>query len=37
MKDEKSVYPEVETVFTFKPHMNDVNVEAFNNQSFNQN
>ena len=37
MRDENSVYPKVETSFTFKPHMNDVYVEAFNDQSFNRN
>ena len=31
-----SVYPKTETGFAFKPHMNDVYVEAFNNQSFNK-
>ena len=31
-----SVYPKIETGFAFKPHMNDVYVEAFNNQSFNE-
>ena len=36
MWDEKSVYLEIETGFAFKPNMNDVFVEAFNNQSFNQ-
>ena len=36
MYDEKSVYCKIETGFTFKPHMNDVYVEAFNNKSFNQ-
>ena len=35
--DENSVYPKIETGFAFKPHMNDVYVEAFNNQSFNEN
>ena len=35
MWDENSVYPKVETGFAFKPHMNDVYVETFNNQSFN--
>ena len=34
MWDENSVYPKIETGFAFKPHMNDVYVEAFNNQSF---
>ena len=37
MWDEKSVYRKIETGFAFKPHMNDVYVEAFNNQSFNEN
>ena len=36
MWDEKSVYPEIETGFAFKPHKNDVFVEAFNIQTFNQ-
>ena len=36
MWDEKSVYPKIETGFAFKPDMNDVYVEAFNNQTFNQ-
>ena len=36
MWDENSVYPKIETGFAFKPHMNDVYVEAFNNQSFNE-
>ena len=35
MWDEKSVYPKIESGFAFKPHKNDVYVEAFNNQSFN--
>ena len=33
---EKSVYPKIESGFAFKPQMNDVYVEAFNNQSFNE-
>ena len=33
MWDEKSVYPKIETGFAFKPHMNNVYVEAFNNQT----
>ena len=37
MWDEKSVYPKIETGFAFKPHMNDIYVEAFNNQSFYEN
>ena len=36
MWDKNSVYPEIETGFAFKPHMNIVYVEAFNNQTFNQ-
>ena len=36
MWDEKSVYPKIETGFAFKPDMKDVYVEAFNNQTFNQ-
>ena len=36
MWDENSVYPKIETGLAFKPHMNDVYVEAFNNQTFNQ-
>ena len=36
MLDEKSVYPKTETHFAFKPHMNETNVDAFNNQIFNQ-
>ena len=36
MWDENSVYPKIETGFAFKPHMKDVYVEAFNNQTFNQ-
>ena len=31
---EKSVYLKIETGFAFKPDMNDVYVEAFNNQTF---
>ena len=34
--DEKSVYPKIETGFNFKPEMNDVYVEEFNNQTFKQ-
>ena len=30
MWDDESVYPKIETGFAFKPHMNDVYVEAFN-------
>ena len=36
MWDEKSVYPKIETGFAFKPNVNDVYVEAFNNQTFNK-
>ena len=36
MWDGNSVYPKIETRFAFKPHMNDVYVEAINNQSFNK-
>ena len=36
MWDEKSVYPKKESGFCFKPYMNDVFIEAFNNQTFNQ-
>ena len=31
-----SVYPKIESGFAYKPHMNDVYVEAFNIQMFNQ-
>ena len=34
--DENSVYPKIETGFAFAPHMNDVYVKAFNNQTFNE-
>ena len=34
--DKNSVYPKVKSGFNFTPHMNDVYVEAFNNQTFNQ-
>ena len=37
MWDEDSVYPKIETGFAFKPDMNDVCVEPFNNKTFNQN
>ena len=36
MWDKVSVYPKIETGYTFKPHMNDVFVNDFNNQTFNQ-
>ena len=35
MWDENSVYPK-KTVFAFKPHMNDIFVEAFKNINYNQ-
>ena len=35
--DENSVFLKKEIGFSFKPHMNDVYVEAFNNRNFNQN
>ena len=34
--DQNSVYPKIETGFAFKQHMNDIYVEAFNNQTFNE-
>ena len=34
--DEKSVYPKIETGFAFKPHINDIYVEAFSDQTFNE-
>ena len=37
MWDEDSVYPKKATGFAFKPDMNDVYAEAFNNETFNQN
>ena len=36
MCDEKGVNPKIEIGFAFKPDMNDVYVEASNNQTFNQ-
>ena len=36
MWDKNSVYPKIDNGFAFKPHMNNVYVEAFNNQTFNQ-
>ena len=36
MWDENSVYPKIETGFAFKPHMNNVFVKAFNDQTFNE-
>ena len=37
LRDGDSVYPKIETGFAFKPDINDVYVEAFNNKTFNQN
>ena len=34
--DVNSIYPKIETGFAFKPHMNNVYVEAFKNQTLNQ-
>ena len=34
MWDENNVYPKIETGFAFKPHINDVYVKAFNDQTF---
>ena len=34
--DENSVYPKIESGFAFKPDMNNVYVEAFNNKTINQ-
>ena len=36
MWDCNSVYPKIETGFVFQPHMNKTYVEAFNNQTFNE-
>ena len=36
MWDENSVYPTIETGFAFKPHMKVVYVEAFINQTVNE-
>ena len=36
MWDENSVYPKVETGIVFKPHLNKTYVDAFNNQTFNE-
>ena len=36
MWDSDSVYPKIETGFAFKPHMIDVYVRAFNDQTFNE-
>ena len=34
--DKKSVYPKIETGFAFEPYMNNVYVEAFDDQTFNE-
>ena len=34
MCNENLVYPKIESGFGFKPHMKNVYVEAFNNQTF---
>ena len=36
MWDKNSVYPKTETRFAFKPHMSKTFVDAFNNQTFNE-
>ena len=36
MWDENSVLPKIETGFAFKPRLNNIFVEAFNKQTFNQ-
>ena len=36
MCNEISVYPKRESGFVFAPHLNDVNVKAFNDQTFNK-
>ena len=36
MSDPKSIYPRIETVYAFKPDMNDELVEKFNNQTSTQ-
>ena len=36
MWDKNSVYPKIETGFADKPHMNDVYIEEFNIETFNQ-
>ena len=35
--DKNSVFPKIGTRFSFWPHMNDVYVKPFNDQTFNQN
>ena len=34
--DENSVYPKKETAYAFKPHLNKTYVDAYNNQTLNQ-
>ena len=36
MWDQNSVYPKIATGYAFKPHMNDLFVNDFNNQNYNQ-
>ena len=36
MWDNNSMYTKIETGLAFKPHANDVYVEGFNNETFNQ-
>ena len=36
MWDEKPVYPKIEGGLAFALHMKDVHVQAFNNQTFNE-
>ena len=36
MWDGKSAYPKIETGYAFQPHLNDVFVNEFNIQTFNQ-
>ena len=36
MWDENSVCPKIENGFDFNPHMNNFNLEAFNNQTLNE-
>ena len=36
MWDDKYLYPKIETGFALEPHVNNVYVDAFNNQTFNQ-
>ena len=36
MWDENSVYTKIESGFAFKPHTNKTYIDAFNNQTFNQ-